>query len=75
MSIRSAERRIAKARMAALGIDRINRKMGKKKDKTDKNELPLWRQVLTGKYAAEAERALCPKQIRNRTRKIRKVKG
>lgn len=30
MSIRTAQRRIAKARMAALGIDRINRKMGGK---------------------------------------------
>ena len=30
MSIRSAQRQVAKARMAALGIDQINRKMGPK---------------------------------------------
>ena len=44
MNIRSIKRQIAKARMKALGIDKVNRKMGNRQ----------WRKVIDGEYAAAA---------------------
>jgi len=44
MNIRSITRQIAKARMKALGIDKVSRKMGNGQ----------WRKVIDGEYAASA---------------------
>ena len=52
MSIRSAKRQIAKARMKALGIDRTNRRM-----RIDRGGGKIWRRVLTGDLAQKAEEA------------------
>jgi hypothetical protein len=74
-------RQIAKARLAAMGVGNINRKMANKKD----DGRPLWRVVTSGESGREAERIQlnyglmrkARKQgsaVRNR-RKIRKVEG
>lgn len=56
MSIRSAKRQMAKARLKALGVDRVNRAMGRLSGKG-----PAWRRVLTGDLAKKAETALMKK--------------
>ena len=49
-------RRIAKARMAAMGVGNVNRKMRLKKDPKDRDELPNWKKALYGKTGEEAHR-------------------
>ena len=44
MNIRTIRRQIAKARMKALGIDKVNRKMAQGQ----------WRKVIDGEYAMQA---------------------
>lgn len=56
MSIRSAKRQMAKARLKALGVDRVNRVMSRRGWKE-----PAWRRVLTGDLAKKAEAALMKK--------------
>lgn len=60
-TMRSARRKVAKARMAALGIERINRTM----------TIGRWRQVLTGDLAEKAAAALCPPK--KPARRIRRI--
>lgn len=68
--MRKYKRQIARARMTALGIDRVNRKMAKN---TPAGK--LWRQFLTGKYAEQGKRAQIGPTIRRRIRKISPVTG
>ena len=70
--MRKYKRQIAKARLKAMGADRVNRKLGRVKD-----GLPLWRVLTEGKSGQEAEAvqigtATAPKARRNR-RKVEKV--
>lgn len=62
MGMRKHQRQIAKARMAALGIDRINRKLKIRNPDGVQN----WRRILTGDIAEAAERAQIGKQKRRR---------
>lgn len=66
--MRKYQRAVAKARMKAMGIERVNRRMSRKVEgKT------LWREILWGKYAAEARRAqIKPKR---RIRRISPITG
>lgn len=56
MALRRIKRQIAKARLAAIGVGNVNRKMAKKKDPKDRNELPNWKKALYGKTGEEAHR-------------------
>lgn len=49
--MRKYQRQIAKARLAAMGVGNVNRKMKKRKD-----GVPLWRAVTEGKSGMDAER-------------------
>lgn len=51
--MRKYQRAVAKARMKAMGIERVNRRMSRKVE----NGKTLWREILWGAYAAEARRA------------------
>ena len=65
--MRKYKRAIAKARMKACGIERINRRMSQRK-----GGVSLWRSFLWGEFAKQAERA----QIRPKLkRKVRKLSG
>ena len=64
-------RQIAKARMKAMGMDRINRRMSVT-GTGDNMKTPAWRRVIDGDMAGTAERALLGQGIRS-TRKLRKV--
>ena len=66
--MRKYYRQIAKARMKAMGIDRINRKMRRVNGKGIK----LWRAFVFGEYAEHGAAALRSQGIRNK-RKIRRV--
>ncbi len=66
MGMRKYKRQIAKARLTALGVERVNRKMRKVKD-----GIALWRVVLIGKTGKEAETA----QMRAGFRAARMRKG
>ena len=50
MGFRKYKRHIAKARLKALGADRVNRKLNNMKDGR-----PLWRVMTEGKSGQEAE--------------------
>lgn len=56
MALRRIERQIAKARLAAMGVGNVNRKMSKKNDPKDRTELPNWKKALYGKTGEEAHR-------------------
>lgn len=71
--MRKYRRQIAKARLKALGADRVNRKLG-----IVRNGLPLWRVLTEGKTGQEAEAvqigtAIAPKKARKLRRKVEKV--
>lgn len=64
MGLRSIKRQIAKARMAAMGVDRINKRMSK----VSKGGLPNWRRAISGESGEAAHKA----QIMN-GRKIKRI--
>lgn len=66
MSMRQHQRQIAKARMAALGIDRINRKLKIRNPDGVQN----WRRILTGDIAEAAERAQIGRKAKRKIRRI-----
>ena len=84
MGLRSIKRQIAKARLAAMGVGNVNRKLARKRGKDgkqDKTETPNWKKALYGKTGAEAERAqmiegrrLKQKAAAAKSIKVRKVK-
>ena len=49
--MRKLKRQIAKARLNAMGVGNVNRKMSRRKD-----GLPLWRAVTEGKSGRDARR-------------------
>ena len=57
MGLRNVKRKIAKARLTVMGVGNVNRKLKKKKDPKDRNELPNWKKALYGKTGEEAHRA------------------
>ena len=57
MGLRNVKRQIAKARLTVMGVGNVNRKLRKKKDPTDRTELPNWKKALYGKTGEEAHRA------------------
>ena len=61
-------RQIAKARMKAMGVERINRKMGRK----NAEGKTLWKEFLFGEYAMRGDSALKSNGIKSK-RKIRRV--
>ena len=52
MGIRSVKRQIAKARLSAMGVGNVNKKMKLKKDGVQN-----WKKTLYGKTGADAHRA------------------
>ena len=60
MGLRSIKRQIAKARLTAMGVGNVNRKLARKRTKDgkqDMTELPNWKKALYGKTGAEAAKA------------------
>ena len=69
--MRKYKRAIAKARMKACGIERINRKMGRR----TWNGKTLWREFITGKFAEQARRAQIRPKLKRKIRRISPVTG
>lgn len=67
MGIRSIERQIARARMKAMGVGDVNKKLGGTKDGVQN-----WRRVLTGDMATQGLAAQLGQGVRSR-RKLKKV--
>lgn len=65
MGLRSIKRQIAKARLAVIGVDRINRKLSL----TNKDGLKNWRVALKDAKAHEMQTAYG----RRKKRKLRKI--
>ena len=64
MNIRSIKRQIAKARMKAMGIDKVGRRM----------RHGQWRKVIDGEYAAQALNAQIGRIVKPKSRrKLKKV--
>ena len=61
-------RQVAKARMKAMGVERINRRM--RRENADGKK--LWKEFLFGKYADKSAAALRSQGIKSR-RKIRRI--
>ena len=57
MGSRKAKRQVAKARLTAMGVGNVNKKMALRKDPKDRTELPNWKKALYGKTGQDAERA------------------
>lgn len=57
MGLRKQKREIARARLTAMGVGNVNRKMSLKNDPKDRDELPNWKKALYGKTGADAHRA------------------
>lgn len=74
MSIRSIQRQVAKARLAAMDVGNPNKKMGaQRKDRNGKPvEEKLWKRVLFGDLSKRAFAAQMGERVR-RNRKIRRV--
>lgn len=75
MGIRSIKRQIAKARLKAMGVGNVNKKIaapGRGKD--GKNQKPLWERVLYGDLAAQGIAAQLGQGVKSR-RKLRRVKA
>ena len=51
MGLRKYERQVAKARLKAIGVDRVNRRL----KVTDENGLVIWRKVLADDKAHDAQ--------------------
>ena len=69
--MRKYYRQIAKARMKAVGIDGINRRMSRKNSDGNK----LWREFVWGMYAAEAVRVQVRPKLKRKVRKIAPITG
>lgn len=65
MGLRAFKRQIAKARLAVIGVDRVNRKLSL----TNKDGLQNWRVALTDEQAHRKQTAYS----RRNKRKLRKV--
>ena len=76
MGIRTIERQIAKARMKAMGVGNVNKKMSAARRDEDgkRKELPIWRRVLTGDLAKQGLAAQLGTGAKSK-RKLRRVKG
>lgn len=70
--MRELMRSVAKGRMKAMGLDRINRRMRVESTVVDGRGVKNWRRVLTGDLAAKGESAIRVKKAL-KSRKIRRV--
>ena len=70
--MRELMRSVAKGRMKAMGLDRINRRMRVESTVADGRGVKNWRRVLTGDMAARGESAIRVKKAL-KSRKIRRV--
>lgn len=61
-------RSVAKARLKVLGAEKVNKKMGRRNAKGN----PLWKEVLFGEYAKQAEAKQRSQGIKAK-RKIRRA--
>lgn len=71
MGLRNYQRQIAKERLKALGLDKVNRRMGREQD-----GIKNWRRALTGETGKAAEQAQMRaggRAVFQRKRRIRKV--
>lgn len=73
MGLRKAKRQIAKARLTAMGVGNVNRKMSRRKE----DGVPNWRKAIEGKTGEDAHRIQMNygklKKARRVNRKIEKV--
>lgn len=67
--MRELKRQIAKARLKALGVGNVNKKIS---SKSGKNEPKLWRRVLDGDLAKHGMAAQFSQGIKSK-RKIKKI--
>lgn len=67
--MRELMRSVAKGRMKAMGLDRINRRMSLT---PGAYTVPVWRRVLTGDLAAKGEAAIRVKKVL-KNRRLRRV--
>ena len=76
MGIRSIERQIAKARLKAMGVGNVNKKMSvQRKDRDGRPTEPkLWERVIRGDMAKQGIAAQLGQGIKSR-RKLRRVKA
>ena len=64
-------RQVAKARMKAVGVDRVNRRMSK----NSQNGKAIWREFLWGEFAAQATKAQIRPKLKRKIRKIEQTTG
>lgn len=69
--MRELMRSVAKGRMKALGMDRINRRMSHNQNQKE-NVVFGWRRVLTGDLAAKGEAAIRTRKVL-KNRRLRRV--
>lgn len=68
MGMRKYKRQIAKARLQAIGVDRVNRRL-----KVLSNGQPIWRKVLADSKAHDAQAQGKKPVLLNSKRKARKM--
>lgn len=74
MNMRSLERQIARARLTAMGVGNVNKKMSNQRKNRDGIPLEnkMWKRVLFGDLARRGEVAI-NKQKWQKSRKLRRV--